>query len=94
MGDLANALNNGGIDVVEVITWGMPFTKDIIKENMAKRIIKALYPEKIKIDKHGKEAVSTTQLSTKEIGVVYEYLNKWSAESHGISIPWPSRFNH
>lgn len=94
MGELANKLNEAGIDVKEVILLPMSFTKEIIKENMVKRIVKAMFPNKIKINKNGMEAVSTTDLSTKEITVVYDHLDKFTAEEFGIHVPWPSRFNH
>jgi len=93
MSDLANKLNDGGHFVGQTITVDVDFTQETVKEYMVKPIVKAMYPDKIKVNKHGKEVVSTTQLSTKEISVVYENLNRLTSEKFGISCAWPSRFN-
>jgi len=94
MGELSTALNDGGYDVGTTITVKVDFTPETVKEYMVKPIVRAMYPNKIKTDQKGREVVSTTQLSTKEISLVYENLNRLTAEKFGISIPWPSRFNH
>jgi len=77
---LSTALNDGGFDVQTTITVPVSFTPQTVKEYMFKRIMSALYPDK----------VSTTELSTVEIQDVYEELNRITADKFGISMNWPS----
>jgi len=79
--NLSEALNDGGFDVGTTIKIPVNFTPETVKEYMVKPIMKALYPE----------YTSTTQLDTKQIGVVYEHLNRLTAEKFGIGLLWPSK---
>ena len=80
---LADGLNALGLCANEVITVPIDFEPEIIKEYMFKPIMKALYPD----------LKSTTNLDTKQISIVYENLNRLTAEKFGVSVQWPSRFN-
>lgn len=82
LSDLSNALNEAGYDVKTTITAPVSFTPETVKKHMFHKIMKALYPDK----------TSTRQLSTVEVGEVYENLNRLTAERFGISLVWPSRF--
>jgi len=77
---LAKELNDGGYDVQTVITVPVDFTRETVKKYLFKRIMSAMYPDK----------ASTTELSTYEIGCVYENLNRITADRFGVSIPFPS----
>ena len=77
---LANALNDAGYDVGTTIKVPVDFTKDTVKEYMAKPIMTALHPDK----------ESTTELTTVEVNEIYEHLNRLTAEKFGIGIPFPS----
>jgi len=93
--DLANALNAGGYTVQESIKIDMQFTQEIVKECMFKRIAKAMFPNKVKLDKKGNKQISTTNLSNKEMCMIYDNLNLSVIDNfNGLSVPWPSRFNH
>ena len=79
---LAEALNDAGYSANDrmVIKLDLDFTPEIIKEAMWKKIQDAMYPGK----------TSTTQLSTAEVGKVYEELNRLMAEHFQIHVPFPS----
>ena len=77
---LSDALNDGGYDVNTTIKVPVSFTSETVKKYMFKPIMKALYPDK----------TSTTELSTTEIQIVYENLNRLTSEKFGIGIDLPS----
>ena len=82
---LATELNDSGMDVKKVIefkTVDVPWSKELVKELLWKPIEQAML---------GKE--STTKLTTKEVGEVYEVLNRHLATKLGVSVPFPSYFN-
>lgn len=80
---LADALNDSGRDVRSTITMPVDFTSDTVKKYMFKPIMQALYPD----------VKSTSKLNTEQISVVYENLNRLTADKFMISVQWPSRFN-
>ena len=77
---LAKELNGAGYDVGATIKVPVDFTKDTVKEYMAHPIIHALWPEK----EH------TSELDTKQIDMLYEHLNRLTAEKFGINVQFPS----
>lgn len=81
--NLAIALNEAGYDAKAVLDpeIEIPITASIVKNQMLKKIIKAMF------DKD-----STTELSTKELSMACLVLNKHISESFGISVPFPDRF--
>lgn len=78
---VASALDEAGIDLQEVLSKSkasIPATKENIKEAMWRPIQKAMYNKK-----------STTELTTKEVGEVYEVLNRFLGEQFGINVEFP-----
>lgn len=78
---LAEELNAAGYDMRRTLKEGVdiPWTPDNVKKFLWKPIQNAQL---------GKE--STTQLSTKEIDVIFETLNKHLGEKLGVHVPFPS----
>jgi len=80
---LSVELNKNGLDAGTVIKVPIEFDEKITKKYMFHPIMRALYPD-IK---------SSKDLNTKQISIVYEHLNRLTAEKFGVSVQWPSRFN-
>ena len=76
---VAEALNDAGLDMKQVIKADVQWSMFSVKEYMWKAIQKAVL---------GKE--STTLLKKDEIDVVYENMNRLTASKFGINIPFPS----
>ncbi len=76
--DLAQAMDDAGIDMREAIHVPIRPTKENIKAEMWDKIQTALYPE---ID-------SSTKLTTVQMSEVYENLNRAIGQRLGIHIPW------
>ena len=78
---IANAMNEAGLDIQKVLaeTADIPITADAIKEYMWKPIQKDLTRKS-----------STANLTTSEVNMIYEVLNRYTAENFGIHIPFPS----
>ena len=79
--NLANALDDAGIDLRHAIQVPIRPTMENIKENMWKAIQMALYPE----------IESSKELSTKQMTEVYENLNRAVATRYGVHVSWPER---
>lgn len=79
--NLADQLNEAGLDMVAVMKHGVeiPWTGDLVKENLWKPLQQAMLQKK-----------STTQLTTKDIDKVFETLNRHLAEKLNIAIEFPS----
>ena len=77
---VADEMNAAGYDAQTAITLPISLTQDIVKENIFKVIMRALYPDK----------ESTTELSTTEMQNVYEHMNSATAQKFGISMDFPS----
>jgi len=83
LGQVADAMNNAGYDlkaVLEAKPIPVSCTKENMKQNVFKPIMRALYPQ----------YTSTTQLEKIEVSDVYEHMNRWLAQEFGISVPFPS----
>jgi len=78
---VADTLNDSGLDMKKVLkpTIDILWTKYSIKEYLWKSVQNVMF---------GKE--STKTLTTKEIDIVYDQLNKFLSEKFGISVPFPS----
>lgn len=76
---LAKALDESGYDMREVKVRIQP-TPENVKAAFIHPVLEAMWP-----DKH-----STTELTTAEVGDLYEVLNRATAERLGISVPFPS----
>lgn len=78
---VADTLNSAGLDMKKVLkpTIDILWTKYSIKEYLWKSVQNVMF---------GKE--STKTLTTKEIDIVYDQLNKFLSEKFGISVPFPS----
>jgi hypothetical protein len=74
-------MNDAGESVQTVFTAPIDLSQENIKSGMFKVIMIALYPD-IK---------STTDLDTKQVGDIYENMNRLLAERYGISVDWPSQ---
>jgi hypothetical protein len=80
--DLAVSLNEAGLDMKKTLKpeIEIPWTMENVKEHLFKPIMKAAT---------GKE--STADLTTEEMIKVYEVLNRFMGQKHGITTEWPSR---
>ena len=76
---LAEALDAAGYDMRDVKVRIQP-TPEGVKESFVRPVLEAMWPDKD----------STTELSTAEVGDLYEVLNRATAERLGISVPFPS----
>lgn len=78
---LADELNNAGLDMRRTLKQEVeiPWNADTVKEYMWRPIMKAQL---------GKE--STTELETKEIDMVFDTLNRYLGDKHGLHTPFPS----
>jgi len=81
---LANALNAAGLDMRAVLKPDhfIPWTKDSVKENLFKTVMKAAHPD----------IESTAKLKTKQMTEVAQIVDKKMLEL-GINEQWPNRFN-
>lgn len=81
---LANSLNDAGYDAREVLEpeVEIPITDKIVKNQMLKKIAKAMY------DKD-----STTELTTIELSECCKVLSKHTSEVFGVYVPFPSYHN-
>lgn len=78
---LAEALNDAGLDMRKTLKPGVeiPWTQANVKEYLWRPIQKA------QLDKQ-----STTELTTKDIDKVYETLNRYLGDKHGLHVEFPS----
>ncbi|MBT7929836.1 hypothetical protein HN682_07985 [Candidatus Peregrinibacteria bacterium] len=81
---LADELNSAGLDAKRVLKpeIDIPWTPDMIKRHLWKAVQDAMF-----------EKDSTTKLTTKEVGEVYEVLNRHLGEKFSIHVPFPSEEN-
>ena len=80
---LAEALNDAGYSVNDriVLKAEISFTKENLKENVFKPVMRALYPEK----------KSTAELGKIEITEVYDEVNRFLAQRVPVDVPpWPT----
>ncbi|HEB13358.1 MAG TPA: hypothetical protein ENI13_00075 [candidate division CPR3 bacterium] len=77
----AEALNEAGLDMREVLdeSVDIPWSKDTVKNYLWRPI------QKTQLEKS-----STTELTTKDIDKVFETLNRYLGEKHGLHVPFPS----
>jgi hypothetical protein len=77
---VAEALDEAGYDMKEIIKIPIRPNKENVKESMFKPIMSAIFPDK----------ESTTELSSVEVTEVYEHMNRALGERFGIHVDWPS----
>ena len=77
--NLAEAMDNAGLDMRETITVPIRPTPENVKDTMIRPVMSALWPE-IK---------STTELSTAQINELYENMNRFTAQRLGVSVEFP-----
>lgn len=78
---LADALNDAGLDMKKVLkpTIDISWTPESIKTYLWKPIQEAIYQKE-----------STTKLDTKQVGKIYEVLNRHLGEKLEIHVPFPN----
>jgi len=81
---LAEELNDSGLDMRKVLkeAISIPWNKDTIKEYLWRPVQEAQIGKK-----------STTKLTTKEVDLIYNTLNRYLGEKFGIIVSFPRR-NH
>lgn len=79
---LSESLNNAGLDVRKTLRadFEIPWTESLVKELIWKGVQKAMFD----ID-------STTKLDTSQVSQVYEVINRHIAQTHGVSVIFPSK---
>lgn len=80
--ELAEKLNAAGYDMKKTLkpTVDIPWTPDNVKNYLWRPIQKAMLNKE-----------STTELTTKEIDLVYDVVNKHLGETTGVYVEFPSR---
>lgn len=78
---LADQLNDAGYDVMKTLRHdvAIPWTSTLIKELIWRQIQKAMYDKQ-----------STADLTSGEMQLVYDTLNRHLGERFGLHCPWPS----
>lgn len=78
---LANELNDNGLDMKRTLKpeIDIKWTSGGVKEYLWRPIMKA------QVNKQ-----STTELNTKEIDEIFDTINKYLGEKHGLHVPFPS----
>jgi hypothetical protein len=78
---LADALNDAGLDVRKTMKqdFDLPWTEKLVKELLWRPVQAAMLNKD-----------STTKLNKMEISDVYETINRHLAQTHGVSVPFPS----
>jgi hypothetical protein len=79
---LAIAFNDAGLDLKTTLSHDIdvPWNPVLVKELIWKKVQKAI------IDKH-----STTEANRKDYTEVYETINRYTASTFSISVPWPTK---
>lgn len=78
---LADALNDAGLDIQHTLSkpLDLPWNEHTAKELIWRQVQRAAT---------GKE--STTELDSREVDEVYRVIDRHMAQTHGISVPFPS----
>jgi len=81
---LADELNLAGLDMKKILKpeIDISWTPESVKEYLWRGIQTAMYQKR-----------STAELTTDEITKIYEVLNRYTSEKHGIGILFPSEDN-
>jgi len=82
--NLAELFGDAGKDMRKVLKpeVEIPWTGDSIREYMFNPISRIMF-----------DGRTSSQLDTKEVQEVWKVLNRHTGEKHGITTPWPDRFN-
>jgi hypothetical protein len=78
---LSDELNNAGLDLIHTLRHdvAIPWNPSLVKELLWKKVQKAQLGKR-----------STTKLTTKEIDIVFETLNRHLGEKLGVHVDFPS----
>ena len=76
---LADALNNHGLTVSNMMKVDIDWNEGRVKENLWRPIQEAILDKK-----------STTKLSSNEVSIIYDTLNRALSVKFGISVQFPS----
>lgn len=78
---IAGALNDAGLDMRKVLKPGVdiPWSGKTVKEHLWKPVLKAQLHKD-----------STTEMTTKEIDLIFDTINRYLGEKFGIHEDWPS----
>ena len=81
---LSDTLNDAGLDMRVVMKpeAEIPWTPANVKDNLWRTVQIAMF-----------NIESTSDLSTKQVGQVYEVVNRHIAQNQGVSIPFPEDEN-
>ena len=79
---LADALNSAGLDMKKTLRpeIDIPWGTETVKDFLWRPIMHTMTGKK-----------STTEMNTHDPANVYEVLNRFMAEKHGVSVEWPDR---
>lgn len=80
---LAESLDNAGLDVMATLSEkiAIPWTPPLIKELVWRKVQLAMYPD----------IESTAKLNTEQVGKIYEVINRHMAQTHGVSVIFPTK---
>ncbi len=81
---LSEGLNNAGFDIKKTLRkdFEIPWSPELVKSLIWKQVQEAMTDKK-----------STTQLSTKEVGEVYEVVSRHIAQTTGVSVAFPDNYS-
>jgi len=79
---LADKLNDAGLDQKKVLKpeVDIPWTTESVKDSLWRPI-----------QKHVTGLDSTTKPEKSQYSAIYEVLNRYLAQKHGVSVEWPTR---
>lgn len=79
---LAKQLNDAGLDMQQTLSEALdiPWNSLLVKELIWKKVQKAIIDED-----------STTKANRTDYTLIYETINRHTASTWGISIPWPTK---
>ena len=79
---LAKRLNDAGLDMQQTLSEALdiPWNSLLVKELIWKKVQKAIIDED-----------STTKANRTDYTLIYETINRHTASTWGISIPWPTK---
>lgn len=81
---VSKAFNDAGLDMVQILSHHADIPWDEKGFNVKERIWKP-----IQYSQNQQE--STAKGSTKDYPKIYEIMNRYTAEKHGIHVPWPHK---
>ena len=79
---LAEAFNDAGKDIEMILTKPLnyPWSETLVKELIWQKVQSAVC-----------DVESTTRLGTAQVSEIYEIINRYTAQEHGISVRFPNK---